>query len=184
MRCKLANTAQGNRDYQREMAAALITSEGLDAAMLTCLNNGWEGETQRAARAAERRQHSGAPVRGPGPDTSRARRDRGRRTAAHLRRAGSADPAPRRSTRHARGRARLSRGLPHGEPPRISRISGIAQWQSLSVAYENMLKAPTTDADVATGGSSHRSLMSATKRLNASICGSGLDSTPSSIAAT
>ncbi len=43
MRCKLANAAEGNRDYQREMAAALITSEGLDAALQTCLNNGWEG---------------------------------------------------------------------------------------------------------------------------------------------
>ncbi len=45
MRCKLANTAQGNRDYQREMAAALITSEGLDTALQTCLNNGGEGVT-------------------------------------------------------------------------------------------------------------------------------------------
>ena len=43
MRCKLANTAQGNREYQREMAAALIASDGLDAALQTCLNNGWEG---------------------------------------------------------------------------------------------------------------------------------------------
>ena len=43
MRCKLANTAQGNRDYQRELAAALIASDGLDAALQTCLNNGWEG---------------------------------------------------------------------------------------------------------------------------------------------
>ena len=43
MRCKLANTAQGNRDYQREMAAALIASDGLDGALQTCLNNGWEG---------------------------------------------------------------------------------------------------------------------------------------------
>ncbi len=43
MRYKLANTAQGNRDYQRQMAAALITSEGLDTALQTCLNNGWEG---------------------------------------------------------------------------------------------------------------------------------------------
>ncbi len=43
MKSKLANTAQGNRDYHREMAAALITSEGLDAALRTCLNNGWEG---------------------------------------------------------------------------------------------------------------------------------------------
>ncbi len=184
MKSKLANTAQGNRDYHREMAAALITSEGLDAALLTRLNNGWEGETQRAAREAERRQHGGEPVRGPGPDSSPAHRDRGRHTAAHLRRAGSADPAPRRSTHRARGRAGLSRCHPYGEPPRISRISGVAQWQSLSAAYENMLKAPTTDAEVATGGSSHRSLMSATKRLNASICGNGLDSMPSSTAAT
>ncbi len=61
MRCELANTAQGNREYQREMAAALINSEGQDAALQTCLNNGWEGETQRAARAAERRQHGGEP---------------------------------------------------------------------------------------------------------------------------
>ncbi len=45
MRCKLANTAQGNRDYQREMAAALIASDGLDTALQTCLNNGWEGIT-------------------------------------------------------------------------------------------------------------------------------------------
>ena len=43
MRCKLANADQGNRDYQRQMAAALITSEGLDAALQTCLNNGWDG---------------------------------------------------------------------------------------------------------------------------------------------
>ncbi len=43
MRCKLANTAQGNRDC--EMAAALFTSEGLDAALQTCLNSGWEGVT-------------------------------------------------------------------------------------------------------------------------------------------
>ncbi len=43
MRCKLANSVQGNRDYQREMAAALIASEGLDSALRTCVDNGWEG---------------------------------------------------------------------------------------------------------------------------------------------
>ena len=63
MRCKLANTAQGNRDYQREMAAALITSEGLDAALQTCLSNGWEGVTHMllATRAVASVQVTGQP---------------------------------------------------------------------------------------------------------------------------
>lgn len=43
MSCKLANIPRGNRDYQREMAAALIASDGLDDALQTCLNNGWDG---------------------------------------------------------------------------------------------------------------------------------------------
>ena len=43
MRCKFANSVEDNRDYQRAMAAALIASDGLDAALQTCLNNGWDG---------------------------------------------------------------------------------------------------------------------------------------------
>ncbi len=63
MRCKLANTAQVNRDYQREMAAELITSEGLVAALQTCLYNGWEGvmhmllATRAVASVNATRQH-------------------------------------------------------------------------------------------------------------------------------
>jgi hypothetical protein len=39
----LTNLARGNRNYQRELASALVASLGHEAAVEICRGNGWQG---------------------------------------------------------------------------------------------------------------------------------------------